>query len=100
MVWDDEARFIEAVPRPDVNKVVAGWQQAAGGGRILQDARGGDGKRELTLADANRKYTQDTMDDWPHPGERAYRELSNAREGGRRELGRLPHLLGEDQRHC
>lgn len=73
--WDEEVKFCQRVLKSEVEGKKKQWRPADSDCRILAVRRNDQGRRACSLADHANALTEVAMDDWPHPGPRAYREL-------------------------
>ena len=75
---EDQFRFVEQIGKTEIVDTVKKWRSADSDIRILKVQRDAAGNRNRPLSDAVPAYTQSDMSDWPHSGERAFREASDA----------------------
>ena len=75
---EDEFRFVEQVSKSELTDLLKKWRASDSDIRILKVQRDAAGSRNRPLSDAVPFYTEEKVDDWPHTGDRAFREASDA----------------------
>ena len=75
---EDDYRFVERIGKAELEATLKRWRAADSDCRIWKVSRDASGNRNRSLADAAPLLTEEAMNDWPHSGERSFKEASDA----------------------
>ena len=75
---EEEYRFVERIGKAELEATLKKWRAADSDCRIFKVHRDASGNRNRSLAESAPMLTEETMVDWPHAGERAFKEASDA----------------------
>ena len=75
---EEEYRFVEKVGKSELEATMKKWRAADSDCRIFKIKRDASGNRNRSLADTAPLLSEEAMTDWPHSGERSFKEASDA----------------------
>ena len=75
---EEEYRFVEKIGKSELDATMKKWRAADADCRIFKIQRDAAGNRNRSLADTAPLLSEEAMPDWPHSGERSFKEASDA----------------------
>ena len=75
---ENDYRLVEKVGKTEVDASVKRWRAADSDCRIFKVQRDASGNRMRSLAESAPMLTEEVMSDWPHSGEKAFKEATEA----------------------